>query len=549
VLKARNAELPDHRKMEFRIGINLGDVIEEGERIYGDGVNIAARVEGLAEGGGICISGSAYEQIENKLPLDYEYLGEHTVKNIKKPVRIYRAAMEPDAAVAPSKADKPGKKLWQRVALAVVAVLVLGAAVAVFWSYFFRPSQIPGKIAHEKTPAIEVPDKPSIAVLPFTNMSGDPEQEYFSDGITEDIITDLSKVSGLFVIARNSVFTYKGKTVKIKDVGRELGVGYVLEGSVRKAGGRVRITAQLVDANTAGHLWAERYDRDLKDIFALQDEVTQKIVAALALKLTKDEQQRIERKYTDNMEAYDAFLQGLEYFNRPTKEANLRARQMFEKAIDLDSMFAEAYAQQGRTHLMDWSMGWSQDPRSLDEAFELAKKAIALDDLLPSGHAVLADVYLWKKQHDKAVEAFGKAITLDPNDADGLVGMGDILNWSGRPEKAVGLVKKAMRLNPKYPAWYLWALGHAYFLTGQHDQAIETFKRTLNLKPNFLPAHAYLAVIYIEQGRDDEARAEAEKLSKQSPEMSLEAWRKRLPYKDQEVLERMYQSLRKAGME
>ena len=273
-LRAKNAELPENRRMRFRIGINLGDVIEEGDRIYGDGVNIAARIEGLAEPGGICISGSAYEQIENKLPLGYEYLGEHFVKNIAKPIRVYRVPMEPGGvAEATRRKKRAGLKMWNWAAFAGAAVLLFGAGAIVAWYYFLTPSTSPTGIPFEQTRSVKLPEKPSIAVLPFTNMSGDPEQEYFSDGVTEDLITGLSKVSGLFVIARNSVFTYKGRAVKIERVGQELGVRYVLEGSVRKAGKRVRITAQLVDASTGGHLWAERYDRDLKDIFALQRDV------------------------------------------------------------------------------------------------------------------------------------------------------------------------------------------------------------------------------------------------------------------------------------
>ena len=393
-----------------------------------------------------------------------------------------------------------------------------------------------------------LPDKPSIAVLPFQNLSGDPEQEYFSDGITEDLITDLSKVSGLFVIARNSAFIYKGKAAKIAEVGRVLGVRYVLEGSVRKANGRVRITAQLVDATTEGHLWAERYDRDLKDIFALQDEVTQKIVAALAVKLTADEQKRLVRKYTDNMEAYDFYLQGKEYQNRYTKEANGKARQMFERAVDLDPEFATAYAALGFTHLHEWTFGWSQDPQSLAHAFELAQRTLDLDDSLPLGHHLLGKVYLWKKQHEKAIAELEKAIALSPNDADQLVGLGYILNFTGRPEEAIGLVKKAMRLNPMYPAYYLWELGHAYYLMGRYEEAIETLKRVLDRNSDFMPAHALLAASYSEIGREEEARAEAAEIKRLSPQISLEALIQRLPYKDQAVLERLFDSMLKAGL-
>jgi adenylate cyclase len=547
-LKARNAELVENRKMEFRIGVNLGDVIVEGERIYGDGVNIAARVEGLAEGGGICISGTVYDSIENKLALGYEYLGEQAVKNIAKPVRVYRVLMEPGVAAGVSREKRARPRRWQWAALGVVAILALGVVAVAIWNFYLRPAAPPTVVPSEKIPAIELPDKPSIAVLPFTNMSGDPEQEYFSDGITEDLITDLSKISGLFVIARSSVFIYKGKAVKIAEVGRELGVRYVLEGSVRKANDRVRITAQLVDATTEGHLWAERYDRDLKDIFALQDEVAQKIVAALAVKLTEDEQKRLVRKHTDNMEAYDTFLQGLEYKNHYTKEANLQARQMFERAIDLDPEFALAYALLGLTHYQEWSLGWSQDPQSLEQAFELAQRAIALDDSLPLSHYVLGEVYLWRKQHEQAIAELEKAIALSPSDADGIAGLGDILNWAGMPEEAIGLVTKAMRLNPMYPTWYLWNLGHAYFLTGRYEEAIETLKRVLDRNPYFLPPHAYLAASYSELGRHEEARAEAAEVMKLSPQTSMEAWRQRLPYRDQAVLERLFDSLRKAGL-
>ena len=352
VLKARNAELPDDRKMEFRIGINLGDVIVEGDRIYGDGVNIAARVEGLCEGGCICLSGSAFEQIENKLPLVYESLGEHTVKNISKPVNVYKANIETLPAVSPVERK-----------------------------------------------ALELPDKPSVAVLPFANVSGDPEQEYFSDGMAEDLITDLSKISSLFVISRNSSFTYKGKNVQVQQVGEELGVRYVLEGSVRKAGNRVRITAQLVDTKTGYHLWAERYDRNLDDIFELQDEVTQKIVAALKVELTQGEQENLERTPTDNLEAYDYFLRGESFLWSTTKETTAQARQMFKRAVELDPEFALAYAHLGMTYWLDWGLLWSNDPDNLEQGFNLAQRALALDDGLSRGHIVLGISYLWKRQH------------------------------------------------------------------------------------------------------------------------------------------------------
>jgi adenylate cyclase len=379
-------------------------------------------------------------------------------------------------------------------------------------------------------------------------MSGEPEQEYFSDGITEDLITDLSKISGLIVIARNSTFTYKGKPVKVDQVGQELAVQYVLEGSVRKAGGRVRITAQLVDTSTGGHLWAERYDRDLEDIFALQDEVAQKIVSALAVKLTDDEQERLERRYANNLEAYDYFLRGLEYLSRYTKEANDEARSMFQRATDLDHGFAAAYGQISRTHLIEWSFGWTEDFQCLERALELAEKARALDDSVPEAPRILGELCLWKKQHDQAIALTERAIALNPNSADAIEQLGRVLSFAGKPKESIELVKTAMRLNPVYPVNYLFSLGHAYMLVGRYEEAIATLKRTLNRNPNFHPAHIYLAITYSELGRVAEAQAEAGEFAGMSSSMSWEDWRQRLPYKDEAVIEHFFDVLRKVGV-
>jgi len=385
-------------------------------------------------------------------------------------------------------------------------------------------------------------------VLPFDNMSGDPEQEYFSDGITEDLITDLSKVSGLFVIARNSVFTYKGKAVSVKQVGEELGVRYVLEGSVRKANNRVRITAQLIDARTNGHIWAERYDKELKDIFDLQDEVTQEIVSALAVKLTEEEQKRVVAIGTDNIEAYDYALRGIEYANRLTKEANTQARKMFQKAIDLDPRYAFAYSLSGQTHMMEWSFGWSRDPATMERAFELVQKAIALDESDPLAHHVLSNVYLWRKKYDQSIAESEKAIEVDPNSVDGLVSLAGVLNWAGRPEEAIDLLNRAMQLNPIYPVYYLWELGHAYYLTEQLEEAIATFKKLIGRNPNFLPAYSYLAASYVELEREEEVQFEAAELERLT-HISLDDWKERLPYKDTKMLDRLFDALKKAGVE
>src|SRR5215813_673765 len=356
-LKAENASLPPERQMRFRIGINLGDVMVEGETIYGDGVNIAARLQALADGGGICLSGTVHEHLGNKLPLHYEDLGEQRVKNIAKPVRVWRVIMEPEEVRSPQsevrspeskgKSQKPrtmgtAHRSWAAV---VVGLLLIVSAIAAVWYLSPPPIRIPqSEIRNQEAqPPLPLPDKPSIVVLPFDNMSEDPKQDYFSNGITEVLTSDLSRISSLFVIARNTAFTYKGKAANVQDVGKELGVRYVLEGSVQRAGEQVRIVAQLVDTTTGGHIWSERYDRPLQDIFALQDEIVQKMVTTLRLQLTLQEQGYIVRKHTDNLEAYDFFLRGVESYWRLTKEGNARARQMFEKAVALDLQYAEAY--------------------------------------------------------------------------------------------------------------------------------------------------------------------------------------------------------------
>ena len=343
-LAERNVRLHSERRMEFRIGVNLGDVVEEGERIYGDGVNIAARIEGLAEGGDICISGTVYDQVKHKLGLEYEYLGEQEVKNIKEPVRVYRVLSFPGAAAhRVIQARKALERKWRKTALALAVALVLVVATAVLWSLYVRSTPSPlGRAPVEKM-AYPLPENPSIAVLPFINMSGDPGQEYLSDGLTEELITALSKIPDLFVIARNSTFTYKGKSVKVQQVGQDLGVRYVLEGSLRKIGDRIRIMTQLIDSATGRHLWAERYDRDLKDIFDLQDEIAMKILTALQIRLTEGEQARMLAKGTDNLDAYLKFLQGREYVYRLDKDANVLGRQICEELIASEPGFAGPY--------------------------------------------------------------------------------------------------------------------------------------------------------------------------------------------------------------
>ena len=350
--------------------------------------------------------------------------------------------------------------------------------------------------------------------------------------------TGLSKVSGLFIIARNSAFTYKGKPVKVREVGRDLGVRYVLEGGVQRAGNRVRITAQLVDATTGYHIWAERYDREVRDIFALQDEVTQQIVRALAVRLTEAEKVRLGRAPTGVLEAYDLVLRGHEERRRTTREANAEARRLFVKALDLDPEYAAAYAGLSWTHLQSWQFLWSTDRESLERARELAERAIALNDTLVDAYRLLGQIYLWKKEHDLARAQAERAVALAPSDADGYETLAEILNWSGRADESIRLIRDAMRLNPHYPFFYLWTLGHAYYLTQRRQEALDAFGKVLQQNPNFVPAHAYRAVLLSELGRMKEAREAWDQASRISPGASMPSLRERLPYKRAADLDR-----------
>jgi adenylate cyclase len=547
VIRAKNAELPDERRMEFRVGINLGDVIQEGERIYGDGVNIAARVEGLAEAGGICISGSAYEQIENKLALGYDYIGEHTVKNIVKPIRVYRVPTGPETLqkIAEEKKPAPG---WQRAALAVViALLVVAGGVAIWKSY--RPSAPPTEVASVEKMAFPLPDKPSIAVLPFNNLSGDPEQDYFSDGLTEEIISALGSVPKLFVIARNSTFTYKGKPVKVQQVAEELGVRYVLEGSVRKSGDKVRITAQLVDALDGHHLWAKRYDRNLSDIFAVQDEITKEIITAMQVKLTEGEEVKAAAKGTDNLEAYLKYLQANELINQINPESNALGKQLAEEAVALDPEYAWAYYVLGRSHMIDVWVGTSKSPKkSIGKAIELVQKAIALDDTYAEAHATLGFFYSMTRQHDKAIAQAEKAVALNPNSSWANFMVGKTLFFAGRAEESIPEYKKAIRLNPIPPNNYLWSLGLSDAYTGQYEEAITWCEKAIRQKPNDLLARMMMTVVYSLSGRDEEARVQAAEVLRIQPKFTLKKLEKKLTYKREEDREKFIGALRKAGL-
>jgi adenylate cyclase len=591
-LKAKNIELPENQRMEFRMGVNIGDVVEEGKKIYGDGVNIAARVESLAEGGGICISGTAFDQVKNKLDLEYEFLGEKEVKNIAEPVRVYRVRLKPGVEISVSRGERrPGLKRWQWSVMAVVLLIIAGVVILAIWKYYTpsaplldkvskekvttAPSEkpeaqplspIPKTVPHEekkvspppkplmevasvKKMAFPLPDKPSIAVLPFVNMSEDPKQEYFSDGMTEDIITALSKTPKLFVIARNSTFTYKGKPVKVRQVAEEFGVRYVLEGSVRKSEDRVRVTAQLIDALKGHHLWAERYDRNLKDMFVTQDEITKQIVTALQVKLTEGEQARVYAKGTDNLEAYLKIMEANWLLLQSTKEEVIKSRQLAEEAISLDSNYALAYSLLGNNNILEIWLGLSKSPKdSVTRAIELYQKAIALDSSLAHARIRLGYIYAAMiRQHDKGIAEGEKALALAPNSADNVNMYAIILTYAGRWHEAIPLYREALRLNPKPPNNYYRHFAVALREAGQYDEAISLLKKAIGQEPNDSLAYLVLTTVYSYAGREEEARAAAREVLRINPKFLIE----RLPqgtHRDLAIVEHENEALRKAGL-
>jgi adenylate cyclase len=495
---AHHSGQPQDGLIRFRIGINVGEIIVEGDDIYGNGVNLASRLEGLAEAGGICISRVAADQVQGRIDSAIEALGERSVKNIARPVEVFRIVTDGD---------------------------------------------------HAPVQAAAVSDRPSIAVLAFNNMSGDAEQEYFSDGISEDIITDLSKLSELHVIARNSSFVYKEKSVSIPEVARALDVRYVLEGSVRKAGNRVRVTAQLIDATTGGHVWADRFDRDLTDIFAVQDELTREIVGALKLSLTHDEQDRLARKRNVDIEAYNLYLRGREQTFLHTRAGNIAARDLLGRVIAIDAQYAAAHAHISFTHVIDFINAWSEDPeQSLRTGVEIAERAVAMDDTEPQCHFALAGACLWNRDLDRAAAEAARCLALEPSSAEGHIATAHIQIFAGQPAAAIDTIDAYMRLDPLYPDIALFFLAEARISLGQFDRAIDALNQRLARNPESETTYSLLASCYGHLGQLDQARTAWDKARRLDPGFSVERRRRILPFRDPADLERRIEGFRKAGL-
>ena len=549
-LQARNEGLPKRRRILFRIGIHLGEVTEKEGKFRGEGIDVAVRMEGLAEGGGICISGSAYDQVKNRVLAGYEPLGQNRVQNISEPVRAYRVVMESEKAG--KVAGRTGLISFLETRLDILKVVVTAASVLVgigaLYNSYFRTSPPPAGVASVQRVAPPLPDKPSIAVLPFDNMTGDPKQEFFADGFTEEIITSLSKIPALFVISRTSSFTYKGKPVKVQQVSEELGVRYVLEGSLQKFSSRIRINVQLIDAISGQHVWAESYDRDLKDIFALQDEVILKIASALSVNLTAGEQAREWAEGTKNLKAYLKLMQGREQRSKGNRESNALARRMMEEAIALDPMYAEAYAALGFAHMAEVWLGTSHSQESIAKAIELEQKALSLNDSLADAHSTLGMLYAYSGRHDEGIAEAERAVELAPNSGQVHYSLGFILRMAGRAKEAIPVVQKALRLEPRAPDSYNRQLALDYFQIGDCKEAIALCDKGLQRQPDALVTRIIMAAVYGACGREEEARKEATEVLRINPKFTVESFMGKTPYKNPSDRERVSQGLRKAGL-
>jgi adenylate cyclase len=505
----RNRILPNDQRIAVRVGINLGDIIFEAGDIFGDGVNIAARLEALAEPGSIYVSEVVHGQVADKVDFDFEDLGQQNLKNISKPIRVYRMGGE--------MADQPP---------------ALGAAVATSVSGF--------------------DDRRAIAVLPFANFSGDPEQEYFADGITEDIISMLAGWRAFPVIARNSTFTYKGQTVDIKKVAAELGVRYVVEGSVRKSGHRVRVTAQLIQADTNHHIMAERYDRDLTDLFELQDEIVTTIAGAIEPELLKFERERIADRPQHSEDAYEFYQRGLWHHYRHSKSDNIEAQAYFRRALTIDPQYPQATAALAIAVCNAAYLGWAEDfEGSYVECHELAQRAVALDPRYPNAHFALGLVCMWTRRPDRAMVEFQEAIKLNPSFAAAHVLLGQMYLYSGRPEEAIELAEKGIRLSPSDPRLFIWlpALAGAHYQLRHYDQAVEIGRRSWTLNRNWPAGLRYVVAGLAQLGQVDEAQAPIDELKRLNANLAFVEGNLRRLFTDRAGVDHILDGLRKAGLE
>ncbi len=556
-LAERNAELPTKNKMVFRMGVNLGDVVEEDGRIYGDGVNIAARLESICEGGGICISGTAFEHIEHKLDLEFEDLGDHEVKNITKPVRVYRLLSYPGAAAhRVIKTKRAIQRKLRKAALALAALLVIVAGTLAIWNFFLRPVPPTVEPVSKDRMAFPLPDKPSIAVLPFENLSDDPQQEYFADGLTEDLITNLSRYRELFVISRNSSFTYKETSADVKRIGRELGVAFVVEGSVRRENDQVRVNTQLIDARTGSNVWADRFDRKLTGIFAVQDEITRAIAGRLAPEVAKARVEGTKDKPTDNLDAWDLYLRARDAQSNYTRDMQEEAIRLGGLAIARDPGFAAPYGLIASAKGTQFFYQWANDPEhTLADAIEHAQSAIRIDGNDPAGYAALGYVYRLTGDETRAIANLERAAGLNPNDANIRLELAHTLDWFRQQERALPEILEAIRLSPRDPRlqMMLFYKSHILFHLRDFEASLAAAKEMSSAMktPTWRTFYHLIRAANLAQlGRSNEAKAEIESALTLNPKLSLASMRRRFEgsHNHPENRRIWLDSLRKAGL-
>jgi TolB-like protein/class 3 adenylate cyclase len=516
-LETENGKLPDNRRMNFRIGINLGDIIHKDDRIYGDGVNIAARIESLADPGGICISRGVYEHVEGKLDIGFADLGPHTVKNIRKPVRVFKILLRSDdngKSVGTTTAKGLNRRLIIAAIIAVVAIIV----GVVIWHLQTMPKFEAASIDRMAYP---LPDKPSVVVLPFETYSDDTKLNFFASGLTEDLTASLSRAPDLFVISRNSAATYKGRPIDVKKVAEELGIQYLLEGSVQKAGEKLRITIKLVDALNGRHLLAERFDRLANDIFALQDEIVKNVIVELQVELTQGAAARVASRGTNNLEAWLLRIEAHGEFIKFTREGMIRARELYEAAHKADPDWSRPLAGLASIDWYEAKQGWSTSrEESIQSGIQLARRAIQMDPDSPLGYQTLGNLYALTGQGERAIELRRKAAELAPNDLVAVAGLATRLKDFGGEQEAVDLFEQSMRLSPKHPWWVPYAYAVSLHLVGRKEEAIQSFKKAIDLNPNHILPKAFLAAVYADLGQIDEAKAIADEVKRLDPKFS-----------------------------
>lgn len=537
-LELQAAQQDESCAMRYRIGIHMGDVISDGNALYGDGVNVAARMEALADPGGICISGLVYEQIKDKRDFGFESIGRRTVKNVAEPIPVYKLYGDP--ASVPHRLFPRGI-VQNRWLILIALILLLAAAAVTFYQTGSRSPEVP----HRASTSL-----PGIVVLPFTNAGNDPQQDYFSQGITADITTDLSRLDSLRVIARQTAATYRGQSMSAQQVGNDLNIRYVLEGDIQKAGDRLRINVRLIDAEKEQLMWGERFDRDVGDIFAMQDEISQHVVSALSIELTDEQRKRLAHRYTQSVEAYDLFLRGQQAYVRQNANDNARAQRFFRQAIGLDPRFARAYAGLALTYSDDWRFEWSDAAeKGADQALQLARRAVALDEELPQAHWALGFVHLFRGEHTEAIEAAKRALALDPNNADAYVTLALSTTLAGDPERGIEFMGRAMDLNPRYGSRYSGVLGICYYHANRLEEAMSAFEDSLARNPARIPPYLYKTAIFMQTGREDDAQWQVAEVLTIDPDFTLRNFDRILPFGNTAKKEEFVALLRKAGFE